>query len=251
MRAQAPGTAALAEGSAGTPKPDASHARRGARDRRHGARSTLPRHGLSVALALALLIGWAGEGRAAEIGDLVAVCDRLASHPADPDRAAPGLARSKMDLAAAEAACRAAHDAYPEHARTAYHLGRAIYYQGRHREALPFLEAAAAAGYRQGLFVLGYVLTTGEGVPVDFCRAGRLWRQAVALDHPWSAYHLIEKELDGRFPACGRPARRSEMAHWLDLMRERITVAASDGRVEALALRATPHLERLSTPAPK
>ena len=170
---------------------------------------------------------------------LTTSCDLAASHPSDPDRAAPGLESAQIDLKVAEATCRTAHAAAPEHARTAYHLGRLIYYQGRRAEALPFLERAADGGYRQGIFVLGYLLSLGEpGVTKDVCRAQELWRRGAGLDHPWSGYHLVEKQLAGAFAACPRQVSPAESARFLDLAQRRITVAESAGRVEALTARA-------------
>lgn len=166
---------------------------------------------------------------------LVAACDRAASHPADPQRVAPGLERAAIDLPAAEAACAAAAAAAPGHARTAYHLGRVLFYQGKRAQALPHLERSAAAGYPQGLFVLAYIIT--EEPAGDACRAQALWRQAAAQDHPWSAHHLVEKQLDGRFARCARQVSGAEMDALAAAARDRITIAASRGRVEALSAR--------------
>jgi tetratricopeptide (TPR) repeat protein len=165
----------------------------------------------------------------------IAACDRAASHPADPQRVAPGLERPQMDLAAAEKACAAAVASAPGHARSAYHLGRVLFYQGRRAEALPHLERTAAAGYPQGLFVLAYITT--EEPAGDACRAQALWRQAVAQDHPWSAHHLVEKQLDGRFAKCPQQVSAPEMKALMTMARDRITISASRGRVEALSTR--------------
>ena len=170
---------------------------------------------------------------------LVARCDLLASHPSDPDRVTSGVESADVDMRAAETACLLAHQAAPEHARTAYHLGRVIHYQKRHAQALPYLEKAAAAGYRQSIFVLGYVLSLGEAeVPKDICRTLSLWRRSAALDHPWSGYYLVDLQLAGAFAGCPQPVAREEYARLLDLAAKGITVSASAGRVEALAAKA-------------
>lgn len=172
---------------------------------------------------------------------LIARCDLAASHPSDPDRVSAGVESADVDKRAAETACRMAHQAAPEHARTAYHLGRVIHYQGRHAEALPYLDRAAEAGYRQSIFVLGYILSLGEaGVPKDICRTLSLWRRSAALDHPWSGYYLVDLQLTGAFAACPRPVAREEYARLLDLSARGITVAASAGRVEALTAKVGP-----------
>lgn len=167
---------------------------------------------------------------------LIARCDALASHPSDPDRVTAGVETADMDLKTAEVACRAAHQAAPDHARTAYHLGRVIHYQKRHAEAVPLLEQAAATGYRQAIFVLGFILSLDEpGVPKDICRTLSLWRRSAALDHPWSGYYLIETQRSGAFATCKNPITPAEEPHLLALAQSGVTVAASAGRIEALA----------------
>lgn len=171
------------------------------------------------------------------VNDPVRTCDIATAHPDDPDKTSPGWEREEIDLPAAEAVCREALKLQPERARTAYHLGRAIYYQGRHVEALPYLEQAAAAGYRQAVFVLGYTLTLGGAVPKDNCRAQSLWLRSAALDHPWSAVHLIAKQLDGAFASCKVQMTPVQIDRLLTLAQSSITIEASAGRVEKLAAR--------------
>ncbi len=165
---------------------------------------------------------------------LIDGCDRLASHPDDPHRTAPGLEREEMNLASAEKACEAARVAAPWHARTAYHLGRVLYYEKRAADALPHLELASAAGYPQAMFVLGYIGVTGDAPLKAWCRARDLWTRAVGQDHPWSAYHLIEKQLDGRFSGCSGRSAADDLSALRTIIQSRITLTASGGRVEAL-----------------
>jgi tetratricopeptide (TPR) repeat protein len=176
---------------------------------------------------MALLAGASGAG-----GVRITKCDLLAGHPADPDRVAPGLERKDMNLPAAEAECRKQLAETPDHARTAYQLGRSIYYQGRHAEAIPYLERAANAGYPQATFVLGYVLSDGPEDKRDLCRAGSLWLRSAGLEHPWSGYHLVEKSLDGAFRNCSYSV--NGLDRYMRLAAENITVSASAGRVEKL-----------------
>lgn len=172
---------------------------------------------------------------------LIAKCDLAASHPSDPDRVTAGLENTEVNTRAAETACRLAHQAAPDHARTAYHLGRVIHYQGRHAEAVPYLERAAETGYRQSIFVLGYILSLDEpGVPKDICRTLSLWRRSAALDHPWSGHYLVEQQIAGAFAKCPNPVTNAERVRLLDLAKRGITVAASAGRVETLIAKATP-----------
>ncbi|MEZ5565822.1 MAG: hypothetical protein R3F24_10020 [Gammaproteobacteria bacterium] len=52
-------------------------------------------------------------------------------------------------------------------------------------EGMKELTIAADAGYRQAIFVLGYIYADGK-VKHDDCRAGTLFLRGVALEHPWS-----------------------------------------------------------------
>ncbi len=181
----------------------------------------------------ALLLAAAG----APASQAVESCAVMASHPDDPGRIAPGLEREEIDLPAALDACRQASAEPPFDARTAYHLGRLLFYAGDAAAAMPQLEASAEAGYPQAIFVLGYLLSLGEASEADLCRAGDYWTRAVALGHPWSAYHLVEKSLDGKLAGCPAAPGAAQLERYMDLARSRITVAASEGRVEALAAR--------------
>jgi TPR repeat protein len=174
----------------------------------------------------------------ASAASLIAACDTVASHPSDPARVAPGVAREAIDLPAAEATCRTALAAAPENARTAYHLGRVIFYQGRAAEALPYLRRASDAGYAQAAFVLGFVQTLGQpGIPKDVCAAQDLWRKSVALDHPWSGYYLVEAQMAGTFAPCPRQVTEADADRFLALAAARIGVAESAGRIETLVAR--------------
>lgn len=167
--------------------------------------------------------------------DPVRTCDVAATHPDDPDKVAPGWEREEIDLVSAENQCRAALKIAPERARTAYHLGRAIYYQGRHKESLPLLEYAANAGYRQAMFVVAYVHTVGGEITKDYCKAQELWLRAAALEHPWSAFHLIAKQLDGSFAKCEMQIDDAHIDRLLKLAQAKITFGESAGRLEKLA----------------
>lgn len=174
--------------------------------------------------------------------DFVYECDKLASHPDDPDRVTRGLEREEMNLPVAEAACRKAVAAVPGSARANYHLGRALYYQGKQAESLPYLERSAAIGYRQAIFVLGYALTFGGDIPKDMCRTKELWRRGVGLDHPWSGYYLADKQISGGFESCPQPVSKDEVRRAMKLAYDWITLGASVGRVEKLKARVDAYL---------
>ncbi|MGE0580613.1 MAG: hypothetical protein AB7P31_00565 [Steroidobacteraceae bacterium] len=174
----------------------------------------------------------------------VTLCDRLATHPDDPDRNAAGLEHEEVNLVAAEAACRAAVAAEPQRAREHYHLARVLYYGGKIDEGMKELTIAADAGYRQAIFVLGYIYSDGK-VKRDDCRAGELYLRGVALEHPWSGYHLVDKALAGRFANCGFKLADADLEHAMRLAEEHVTLTASGGRLEKLRQR----LDARRTPA--
>lgn len=164
-------------------------------------------------------------------------CDRLATHPADPDKPLPGVERRDIDLVRAEAACRAAVAAEPNHARSQYVLGRVLFYQDKAAEAVAHLERSAALGYRQGIFVLGFVLLEGNGAKRDVCRTAELWQRSAALEHPWTSYYWVEQQLTGTFRGCATQLSDDAIARHVEHARRTITVEASRGRVEALTER--------------
>lgn len=164
-------------------------------------------------------------------------CDRVAAHPADPDKVLPGFSRNEIDLPKAIEVCKRVLAERPDHARTMFTLGRVLYYSKRTEEAMPYLERAAAAGYRQAIFVLGFVLYDGSQTPRNDCRAAELWRRSAALEHPWTGYYLVTAYLDGRFDACGLKLSEAEIARLFALSRDHVTVGASAGRIEALEQR--------------
>lgn len=184
-------------------------------------------------LALALLAALAPAQAHANITD----CDRIAAHPADPDKVLPGFNRTEIDLPKAIEVCRRVLAEQPGHARTAFTLGRVLYYSKRTDEALPYLEQAAAAGYRQALFVLGFVLYDASQAKRDDCRAAELWQKAIALEHPWTGYYLVNGYLDGRFDACGLKLSEEQIARYTQLSRDKVAYGASTGRLEALDAR--------------
>ncbi len=184
----------------------------------------------ACAALLALLFAPAAR---AEVTD----CDRVAAHPADPDKVLPGLNREEIDLPKAIEVCTRVLAERPGHARTLYTLGRVLYYRKRTEEAIAYLERAAAAGYRQAIFVLGYVLYDGSQTPRNDCRAAQLWQRSAALEHPWTGYYLVSAYLDGRFDACGVQLAEAEIARLVALSRDHVTVGASGGRIEALEQR--------------
>lgn len=170
-------------------------------------------------------------------------CDLIASHPDDPDRNAPGRERSEIDLPAAEAACLKVVMSGALDARAHYLLGRVLFYQEKYQEGAAHVGHAASMGYRQAVFVYGLIQAMGAGGEPDFCKAGKQFRQAVSLEHPWSGYYYVEHALDGNFDECDFTVTDAQLKDALHMAATQVTSAASGGRIEALQERLAAKLE--------
>lgn len=142
-------------------------------------------------------------------------CDRLAAHGEDPDKVAPGVSESAVNLTAAIAACRADVALDPGNPRLRYQLGRALAYAGNIEEALPNLEAATARAYPQAQFVLAYLLLEGRlKAPVDRCKALALLRDAATQKRMAAQIGLSVWQLAGLFRECThQPTVAELLAH--------------------------------------
>ena len=181
----------------------------------------------SYALTLIALLALPAR---AEVND----CDRIASHPSDPDKVLPGFSGKDIDLPKAEQVCRATIAEDDRRARAHYLLGRVLFYQKKTAAAILSLERAAALGYRQAMFVLGYVHYEGTQAPRNDCRAAQLWQQSIALEHPWTGFYLTNGYLDGRFKSCGLKLSDAELERYAGIATGRIPYGESDGRLELL-----------------
>lgn len=150
-----------------------------------------------------------------------AECDRLAAHPDDPFRLAPGVSTSVMDRPAAIRACRAELAKSAGNPRLAYQLGRALTYDGRVTEALPYLEQSASAGYPQSLFVLGYLYLEGAyRAPRNVCRAAELIREAALYGRLAALLGYPAYVLNGRFDSCARNDSTPDLLAFVNRARE-------------------------------
>tara|TARA_B110000902_G_C14132120_1_gene522406 strand:+ start:335 stop:874 length:540 start_codon:yes stop_codon:yes gene_type:complete len=177
----------------------------------------------------------------------VTPCDREAGHGLDPDGVVPGVSRAEMDMDAAEKACRQAVAEYPAHARSNYQLGRVLYYAGKGKESLPFLQTAADAGYPQALFVLGFIQTIKDQVPINYCAAAHLWTKSAALDHPWTGVYLPWEYLKGNFADCNLTLSDADLQRLEQVAVHNIHYIDSEGRIEAMQVLLQEHLASRST----
>jgi TPR repeat protein len=143
-------------------------------------------------------------------------CDRLAAHPSDPDKVAPGVAQKDIDLPAAIAACQNAVAAEPANGRLNYQLARVLGYSGRGTEAAPYRMAAVKADYPQALFVVGYIHLFGlNNAEKDACKAGELVRRAALKGRQAGLVGFPHWAMEGMFKGCTVPQDKTEMMSFL------------------------------------
>ncbi len=179
----------------------------------------------ALAVALALFAqpaaGWAqAPAWTPPPGAVVTECDRLAAHPEDPDRVAPGVPQAQVDTARAIAACQAAVAADPKNPRLNYQLARALGYAGRGREAGPYREAAVAGNYPQALFVVGFIHLFGlNDAERDPCRAADLIRRSADAGRLAGLLGYPAYLLTGRFAGCPADLPKAQLLGYLERAR--------------------------------
>jgi len=149
---------------------------------------------------------------ASKYSQVVTDCDRLASHPEDPHRVAPGRERPEIDLPKAIEVCRAAVQADPKNPRLNYLYGRVLGYSGRGAEGLANRQAAVDADYPQALFVIGYITLFGlNQQPQDTCKAAEMLRRSALQERVAGQLGFPRYVLAGMFDACPVRKDRQEM----------------------------------------
>lgn len=153
----------------------------------------------------------------------VTECDRLAAHPDDPAKIAPGVPEGRVDLPRAIAACQAAVKADPTNPRLNYQLARALGYAGRGDEAAPYREAAVAGDYPQALFVVGYVHLLGlNKAEKNACKAGDLIRRSALRGRLAGQVGFPHWSLQGRFAGCPVKQDWAEMLGFLEAAKAQV-----------------------------
>ena len=144
-------------------------------------------------------------------------CDRLASHPEDPDIVAPGVPGSKVDVPRALAACSAAVERDPSNLRQRYQLARVLAYSGDSRRATEEMKRAADGGYRQAQFVYGLFVDRGRSdAPADICVAEDYWLKAARAGRQAARVIYAQQVFRGRFDACRVQATAQEIGQLLE-----------------------------------
>jgi len=144
-------------------------------------------------------------------------CDRLGSHPEDPQRVAPGVERGQIDLPVAIAACERAAAADPATPRFRYQLARLLFYANQNERAVAEMRRAADTGYPQAQFVFGTFITRGRpGAPTDVCLAESYWKRSAAGGRQAARVQYLRYTLKGRFDACAARASDDELLAMLE-----------------------------------
>lgn len=189
----------------------------------------------SAALAAVSAIPASKNFDASVFSQRITACDRLASHPEDPNKVIAGLETADMDLPTAIEVCRKDVANDPKNPRLQYLLGRSLTYAGKVNEALPHLENAAAAKYPQALFVVGYLYIEGfAGVPKDACKAATYIRESGVYGRVAGLLALPAYAIEGRFKGCESAPDATEIAAFLKSAREKKAGYYADLLIDAL-----------------
>lgn len=127
-----------------------------------------------------------------------AECDRLASHPDDPDRVTEGHVLAEIDLDAAEPICRAAVATHPEERRYLYQLGRILHGKSDLEGALAAFQKAADMGSAGAWYGLGLVYFEAILTDPDDAKSIAYFRKAIELGSPGAAGALGQMIEQGR-----------------------------------------------------
>ena len=154
---------------------------------------------VSIACGFGSLLALAHVEARAQSADL-ALCDRLAADPTDPEK--PADVRGVADIAPADVAtaikyCRVAS---ATSRRALYQLGRAYAAGQQTPEAIATYRKAADKGSTSAMVELGVALATGQGVGKDEAQARALFERAAEAGNPRGALNLMALAGSGGAP---------------------------------------------------
>ncbi len=152
-------------------------------------RASLARLGL---ISLAALAAWPDAASAARAP--IHECDRLAAHPADPQKVGDGVQWDLIDARSAIPACRDAVQRWPDEMRFKFQLGRVLLFAKRRDEGMPYLFSAADSGYLIAYSNIGGTYQFDLG---NYAEALKWYRRGAALGDVSAQAHLAEMYLDG------------------------------------------------------
>jgi TPR repeat protein len=158
-----------------------------------------------LALNLAPFLGSDDSAACAQSADL-ALCDRLAADPADPDKPTDVMGTTAIapsDVAPAIKYCKVAAASKVASAasrRAMYELGRAYAANQQLPEAIGAYHKAADKGSTSAMVELGILLATGSGVAKDEAQARDLFYHAAEAGNPRGVINLVALSENGGPP---------------------------------------------------
>lgn len=172
----------------------------------HGSR-------LAFAVGLGLAAGAATPAfTATPAGAAVTQCDRLAAHPEDGQRVAPGVERKDIDIPKALAVCAKAVADDPGNARLRYQHARLLFYGSQTAEAMREMRRSADDGHAQAQFVFGTFITRNRpDAPTDVCLAESYWKKSGEGGRQAARVQYLRYTLQGAFDACPGRASADEL----------------------------------------
>ncbi len=161
----------------------------------------------SLTIGLLALLFAAVESPARAQSAALALCDRVAADPTDPDRPADVKGTDTIaagDIATAIKFCKVAAGASR---RAMYELGRAYAANRQLPEAAGAYRKAADKGSTSAMVELGVLLANGAGVTQDEAQARALFQHAAQAGNPRGATNLAALPGNGGTPSDPVEAR--------------------------------------------
>jgi len=169
------------------------------------------------ALAIAVVTSFVFASPLALAADGVTSCDRLASHPEDPDRVTTAVETRDLKFDKAIAACEADLKADPKNGRLHYLLGRLYFYNKQNERAVEEVRRAADMGYRQAQFVFGaFINNKRPFAPTDICLVEDYWLKSANAGRQAARLSYVRHVVKGKFAGCKVQLSKTEMQAMLD-----------------------------------
>ena len=177
---------------------------------------------------IALSVGSQLSSAQAQSADL-ALCDRLAADPTDPDK--PADVKGTPDIAQADVAtaikfCKVAS---VNSRRALYELGRAYAANQQLPQAIAAYRQAANKGSTSAMVELGVLLATGSGIAKDDEQARKLFERAAQAGNPRGVTNLAALAAGGAAVADD-PVRARALLAGCQFGRSPVSARIDDGR---------------------
>jgi uncharacterized protein len=147
-------------------------------------------HSFGVALLALTIIAPFHSPAYAQSADL-ALCDRVAADPADPDKPADVTGTATIAPADVATAIKYCKRAWAASRRALYQLGRAYAANQQLPDAIAAYRKAADKGSTSAMVELGILLGTGSGVAKDEAQARELFERAANAGNPRGVVNLL------------------------------------------------------------